>query len=105
MTNEIDEPIGNFVVAKLVEFNLTLSSNNEEFSEGNGPVEVARILYYAEKRELCQQSVTLDGKPAMVTGVQNRFAQVSQFPDGKSVEFAWETVRKVIAENHGAFQS
>jgi hypothetical protein len=65
MANEIDEPIGTFVVAKMVEFSLTIASNNEAFSEGNGPVEVARILREtADKLE----SDRFDGRLADVNG-------------------------------------
>jgi hypothetical protein len=54
------------------------------------------------RRELCTAAVTLDGAPAMVCGVQERFATVATL-DGKwSAEWAWETVARIVADG-GAF--
>lgn len=55
---------------------------------------------------MCERPVTLDGKRAMVTGYKNRFATVRAFGSGNGgpVEFAWETVERVVA-NGGDFRS
>lgn len=58
------------------------------------------------RAEMCERPVTLDGKRAMVTGYKNRFATVRAFGSGNGgpVEFAWETVERVVA-NGGDFRS
>jgi hypothetical protein len=46
--------------------------------------------------------VTLDGKPARITGFRMPFAQVQG--GGESVEFAWRTVARVV-QSGGNFKS
>jgi hypothetical protein len=53
---------------------------------------------------LCDTVVTLDGKRARVSGYNNPFATVTQLDTGYSVEFAWETVRRVVVFRGGAFR-
>jgi hypothetical protein len=57
-----------------------------------------------ERRELVHADVTLDGIRAKITGYCRPYANVTAFPDGPSVEFAWSTVARVVA-NGGAFKS
>jgi hypothetical protein len=59
-----------------------------------------------EKRlELCQRNdITIDGKPARITGYGNAFAHVVA-AGGVCVEFAWETVRYVAEQRGGRFTS
>lgn len=59
----------------------------------------------AQRQQLCEQAVTLDGEPARISGWTNSFAAVSR-SDGRggSVEFAWPTVARIV-EAGGAFQS
>ena len=48
---------------------------------------------------------TLDSKPATISGRLNQFATVSILPDGPAVEFAWETVSRVMGLRGGEFKS
>jgi hypothetical protein len=50
-----------------------------------------------ERRRLCCESCTLDGKPAVIMGALNDFATVAAFPVGPSYEWAWSTVARVVA--------
>ena len=58
-----------------------------------------------ERRRLCEAQVTLDERPARISGWGLPFAQLS-FRDGIGgvVEYAWETVARIVA-NGGAFRS
>ena len=58
----------------------------------------------AERQELCQASVTLDGKAARVSGYRLDFARVTALPGGPGYEWAWSTVARVVAAG-GRFQS
>jgi hypothetical protein len=48
--------------------------------------------------------VTLDGEPAMVCGYRNDFATVCQLRGPLRLEWAWETVARIIS-NGGDFRS
>ncbi len=48
--------------------------------------------------------ITLDGKPAKITGRLNDFATVSELNGPVRVEFAWPTVRRIVARD-GKFRS
>jgi hypothetical protein len=55
------------------------------------------------RRELCAERVTLDGRPATISGYSQPFAMVRSL-DGKSgAEWSWETVARIVA-NGGAFR-
>ena len=57
------------------------------------------------RRELCEaHNVTLDGKPACISGTRSPFATVTVLPDGPSCGWAWPTVGR-IAGAGGAFKS
>jgi hypothetical protein len=58
-----------------------------------------------EKRELCQDRVTLNGKPAVVTGYKNEFAMVKALDSCEQAEFAWETVARIVNLKNGAFRA
>lgn len=49
--------------------------------------------------------VTLDGKPAVVSGVKCDFAFVAPLRGGAGCEFAWSTVAHVIDNKNGKFKS
>jgi hypothetical protein len=53
---------------------------------------------------LCDVPVTLDGEPAMVCGYRNDFATVCQLRGPLRLEWAWETVARIIS-NGGDFRS
>lgn len=57
-----------------------------------------------ERRRLASQPVTLDGKPAIIIGVQREHAIVRS-SDGYSFEWAWPTVEHVVTHKNGAFKS
>ena len=54
--------------------------------------------------ELIAADVTLNGEPAVISGVFMRFATVRQRRSGLSAEWAWSTVERVVS-NGGAFRS
>jgi hypothetical protein len=57
------------------------------------------------KYDLCwTPDVTLDGKPAKISGARLPFARVTALPDGPGYEWAWETVARVVAAG-AAFKS
>lgn len=57
-----------------------------------------------ERQAMCGMAVTLNGKPAKVSGVNLDFARVTDKATGLSCEWAWPTVRRII-ERGGKFQS
>lgn len=60
---------------------------------------------YATRLKLTAvEGITLNGEPARVTGVNKRFATVTQRKSGLSAEWSWEAVERVIAKG-GAFKS
>lgn len=62
------------------------------------------VITYDRRCELIAEHVTLDGKPAIITGSKQRFATVAQLGSALKVEFAWATVARIVA-NGGAFKS
>lgn len=58
-----------------------------------------------QKYDLIDQRVTLDGKPAKISGARQEFATVATIAtDGPAVQFSWEAVSRVVAAG-GAFKS
>lgn len=57
---------------------------------------------YEQRRDLGDTRVTLDGKPARITGFRLPFAWIQSNDD--MVEFAWSTVVRGVA-NGGNFRS
>ena len=58
------------------------------------------------RHSLISHNVTLDGKPAKISGAMQDFATIFDLDDlARSVEFAWETVRRIVINKRGAFQS
>ena len=64
------------------------------------PVDTRRALV-----ERSKGSVTLDGWPAVVTGYMNDYATVRTIDGPLYVEFAWETVERVMSARNGEFKS
>ena len=58
----------------------------------------------ARRLELTQATVTLNGEPAYVMGINRPFAIVTQQKSHLSAEWSWEAVERVIA-NGGHFKS
>ena len=58
-----------------------------------------------QRRELVETPVTLNGMNAVISGVTNDFATVTQLPNGLSADFAWWTVKHVIEHSKGAFNA
>ena len=65
---------------------------------------MAMAVTYRERLELCRASVTLDGKPAAISGARLPFAKVAVLPNGAVREWPWESVREIVA-NGGRFES
>jgi hypothetical protein len=49
--------------------------------------------------------ITLDGAPAILSGVRNNYATVTALPHGPSFEWSWSTVWTVVRDRGGAFRS
>lgn len=63
------------------------------------------VITLSERRALVEtEGVTLDGKPAKISGYCNPFATVQEFTTGLHCDFAWPTVARIVA-NGGAFKS
>jgi len=56
------------------------------------------------RQALCDAKVTLDGLPARISGYNQRFARVTALPHGRSDEWSWETVARIVARD-GKFHS
>jgi hypothetical protein len=59
---------------------------------------------YVARLGLTEAKVTLNGLPAKVGGVNNRFATVTQLKSGLSAEWSWDAVERVISKG-GDFKS
>lgn len=57
-----------------------------------------------EKARLCEAEITLNGKPAQITGAANRFATITERESGLSAEWSWPAV-KLVVDRGGAFLS
>jgi hypothetical protein len=62
------------------------------------------IVTIDQRYDLIAAVVTLDGKPAKISGALQPFATVALLPSGTATEFAWITVARIVA-NGGAFKS
>lgn len=69
------------------------------------------MIYMAEQRKRAlvkmadEINITLNDKPATVSGTKCDFATVSQIPQGVSAEFAWQTVEHIIVNREGKFRA
>jgi hypothetical protein len=55
-----------------------------------------------EMRRLVRSTVTLDGKPASLIGMNDSAIVMSKHG---SYEWAWPTVRRIVDERNGSFKS
>lgn len=63
------------------------------------------IVTTEQKYELIAAHVTLDGKPAKISGARQQFATVATLnASGAAVEFAWTTVARIVVAG-GKFKS
>ena len=58
-----------------------------------------------ERRPLLHATVTLNGQAARISGLRNDYATVTDQATGLGAEWAWPTVRHIIENKGGAFQS
>ena len=61
------------------------------------------MINVAARRELCEKSVTLDGKPARIAGAFCSFATVASLDGKLRGEWSWDAVRRIVVEKNGAF--
>lgn len=59
---------------------------------------------YAKRLKLTAATVTLNGLPAKVSGVNKQFATVTQLKTGLSAEWSWEAVERIVNRD-GKFKS
>ena len=57
-----------------------------------------------DRDQLVNARVTLNGRPARISGTKLDFARVTDRETGLGCEWAWETVARIVAKG-GAFQS
>lgn len=57
----------------------------------------------SERIALCSTKVTLNGKPAIITGYRTQFATVRTLDGTMRGEWAWETVKHIV-DNGGHFK-
>jgi hypothetical protein len=56
------------------------------------------IITTEQKYDMISQRVTLNGKPAKISGARRQFAMVATLnSEGASAEFAWSTVARIVA--------
>lgn len=70
----------------------------------HGAAQLIRDAVLAERRDLCDAEVTLDGKRAKISGYRNEFATVTALPGGPGYEWSWTSVAYIVARG-GAFKS
>ena len=58
-----------------------------------------------EKYTLIGSEVTLNGKPAKVSGRLQRFAMVRCLDGSEGYEYAWPTVKNIVLNKQGNFRS
>lgn len=80
----------------------TIALNRTKPAEGQ-PAAIPAHSTVAERRALGENRVTLDDKPARITGFLMDFPHIQS--DDQSVEFAWETVANVVAQGGNFFSS
>lgn len=52
------------------------------------------------RRDLCSETVTLNGEPAKIAGAAKPFATVMTLnPAGAAVQFSWATVDRILARD------
>lgn len=81
-------------VAKVVE---------EQPVAAQGPLVVPAHSSVEQRRALGDARVTLDGKPARITGFRMAFATIQS--DDDSVEFSWEAVAHIVATGGDFFSN
>lgn len=70
-------------------------------AEHDAPLTEARL---AKRRKLASAKVTLNGQKAVIGGIRNEFATVTQLPSGLSAHWSWESVERIVAKG-GEFKS
>ena len=74
-----------------------------------GPGRIRRkgkAMTESERRDLMDNTCTLNGEPAVISGARCDFAQVRHLmPPQFGAMYAWETVRYVITEKGGNFRA
>lgn len=58
-----------------------------------------------EQRRVASARVTLNGEPALVSGVGKPFASVRDRETGLGAEWSWEGVKHVVEHNAGEFSA
>ena len=56
--------------------------------------------------ELSRKGITLDGEPAKIVGVKNKFPTIATVREGgPSFEWSWKAIREVMYNRGGKFES
>jgi len=58
-----------------------------------------------DRYALCATAVTLNDRPARITGARLDFARVTDVATGLSAEWAWPTVAHIVRDGKGRFYS
>ena len=63
-------------------------------AEHDAPLTPERL---ERRRKLVEAKVTLEGKPAVIGGIRNKFATVTQLgPHGLTAHWSWEAVERIV---------
>ena len=58
------------------------------------------------RRELAEaEHITLNGVKAVISGINDDYATVSQLPYGVVTYFAWPTVERIVTHHNGDFHA
>jgi hypothetical protein len=58
-----------------------------------------------DRCDLRVKPVTLNGKPAVISGLMEKYATVTCLETGEHYQWSWPQVEYVITEKNGAFRS
>lgn len=64
-----------------------------------------RTVPVAEQRAMCKLEVTLNGKPAVLSGVLLAYGKVTNLSTGERVELSWDRIKQTIQHQGGRFQT
>ena len=63
------------------------------------------VVTYEQRKEIMAQPVTLNGKPATVSGGMTKFAVIRQLGGGLSFEWSWSAVARIVKNKGGEFKA
>lgn len=62
-----------------------------------------RTVPVGEQRAICKMAVTLNGEPAVVSGVLLAHGKVTNPVTGEHAEWSWDIIKNTVQQNRGRF--